>query len=121
MAFDWNEYIILAEKLIEGTPSEAQLRSATSRAYYGAFIQCRRRTPHAHVKDAIAHALVLDHYRRDGATRKEYSISSNLDGLRKKRNDADYNSFYEPKKPETENHIRLAKVTVKLLGELDSE
>ncbi|HYV94191.1 MAG TPA: hypothetical protein VE978_20615 [Chitinophagales bacterium] len=119
MAFDWNEYINLAEKLIEGNPSDAQLRSANSRAYYGAFLTCRNKSPYANKKAGDVHFLVMSHFRRDGATKKEYSISGNLDTLRIKRNDSDYDGHFKPLKIETANFIKMARYTVKLLNELE--
>lgn len=39
--FNWVEFLQLAEQLAEGNPTEAQLRTSTSRAYY-AFLNCAR-------------------------------------------------------------------------------
>ena len=120
MAFDWLQYINLAEELVSSDPStEAKLRSATSRAYYGAFIRCRSKSPHSSIKAGEVHFKVINHFKRDGASRNELSISSSLDALRIRRNDADYDTFYKATKPETSNHVNMAKSILRLLAEID--
>ena len=42
MAFDWTEYLTLAQELVQ-REEEACLRSAISRAYYAAFGKARER------------------------------------------------------------------------------
>lgn len=119
MAFDWSDYISFAETLTAGHPTQAQLRSATSRAYYGAFIKCRNKSPYANVKGGDVHFKVMNHYKREGATRLEFTISNNLDALRIKRNEADYDSHYTANVQTTENHIKLAKTITDNLSKID--
>ena len=94
MAFDWNDYISLAKDLIKSKPTQAQLRSATSRAYYAAFIKCRNNSPYNTVKGGDVHFRVISYYKREGASREELSVGHNLDSLRIKRNESDFDSRY---------------------------
>jgi hypothetical protein len=121
MVFDWNDYITLAEDLIKYKPSQAQLRSATSRAYYAAFIKCRNKSPYNTVKGGDVHFKVISYYKRAGASREELSIGNKLDSLRLKRNESDYDSRYFAKTFEVENHIKLSKLIVESLGKLEVE
>lgn len=114
MAFDWNEYISLAEQLNAGKPSVAQMRSAISRAYYGAFNQCKTHLPHSSKKGGDIHFLVINHFKNAGSS-EEYSIGNNLDVLRGKRNEADYDGFYSPTWQETNRHIQNARSIINLL------
>lgn len=119
MAFDWNEYIVLAEKLIQQEPSEAELRSAISRAYYGAFINCRNKTHFSGTRTPDVHQKVIEHFRREDATGIELTIANSLASLRKKRNDSDYDGYYSTNKIEVSNHINTAKSIVKFLRQLE--
>jgi uncharacterized protein (UPF0332 family) len=94
MSFDWSHYLDLAEELIEraaNSPNaEADLRSAVSRAYYGAFHQAR-----LYLKDAFGIAIERDAYshaqvRRAFQDRQYYKIAANLSRMRVDRNKADY-------------------------------
>lgn len=120
MAFSWEDYITLAEHLNAGNPSEAQMRSAISRAYYGAFCLCRKQKGLSTDRRADIHNRIISLYKSSG-DRTEYSIGHFLDGLRKKRNDADYDGFYSPTFPMTNMHIKNAKNIVTLLNSLTSE
>jgi len=42
MAFDWHEYLVLAEKFESTRKDEAALRCAVSRAYYAVFNQAEK-------------------------------------------------------------------------------
>ena len=61
MAFDWTDYLRLAEALNSGSlnSTEAQMRSSVSRAYYSVFNLCRiksgcgDKTPDIHRKVGI--------------------------------------------------------------------
>jgi hypothetical protein len=121
MTFDWNDYITLAEDLIKNKPGQAQLRSATSRAYYAAFIKCRNRSPYNTVKGGDVHFKVISFYKREEGSREEFSIGYNLDALRVKRNESDYDSRYFVKTGEVANHIKLARLIVESLQKLEME
>lgn len=115
MPFDWNQYIELAEQLNSDKPSEAQMRSATSRAYYGAFILCRNKKGKSLDKEGDIHARLIRELKAS-ANAFELSIGNLLFDLRKKRNDADYDGLnYKPTWQETKQHIDKAKTIVKNL------
>jgi hypothetical protein len=94
MAFEWKDYIDLAQFLQQEasgkTNGEAYLRSAISRTYYGAFCHVR---DYAEAKLGFqAKGEAQDH----GALRarirvgKTKGISDRLDRMRQWRNDCDY-------------------------------
>lgn len=93
MAFDWAEYLILAEDLVIRADTEAAARSAISRASYAALgvaaSHLRRNgidvpvfTTHAFVWRASKHSA--DHRR--------VTVGMDLDLLRQRREAADYQS-----------------------------
>jgi uncharacterized protein (UPF0332 family) len=95
MNFNWSEYLTLAQVLTgKATVSspEAKFRSAISRAYYGAFCSTRNyliKQGHEIPKTGEAHKVVREIFmnKKDLLSKQ---IESNLDRLRKDRNDADY-------------------------------
>jgi uncharacterized protein (UPF0332 family) len=120
MSFDWNQYISLAEELNTGTPSEAKLRSAISRAYYGCFIQCRNKKGFSTEKDAGIHQRMIDNLKLSDIP-IECSIGNLLAGLRVKRNEADYSSFLKITKQEVSLLINNAKRILNLLYSQDDQ
>ena len=95
MTFNWGDYLALAEELAgkKATASqEAKLRCSISRAYYAAFCSARnhlRGKGHQIPETAEAHLRVRKILRnRRGSLSKQ--LESDLDRLRKDRNDADY-------------------------------
>ena len=120
MAFDWYEYIKLSEDLIsEEKPSEAKLRSAISRAYYGAFIKCRNKLKFLNKNDI--HTFIILHLKRPHASRNEFIIGGILGKLREKRNSADYDGSKTFDKLEVESSIKSAIELIKLLPKIDEE
>ena len=94
MAFDWREYLSLARALqTQAGPcaaQEAALRSATSRAYYGAFCHARN-----HAQDKLQfkptrtgsdHALVRKHLETCGRAK----VARQLLALSQWRSQCDY-------------------------------
>ena len=100
MAFDWNEYLRLAE-FLRGHESpqytrEAASRSAVSRSYFAAYCCARN---YARDRDgfqpegtAADHARLRDHYKAKG----EVSMAGDLDTLRQWRNRCDYDDDIGP-------------------------
>ena len=93
MAFDWAEYLDLAEWLVAQPPErrrEASLRTAASRAYYAAF--CRARNYARDRRGFVPRDEWSDH----GALRRHFAplrlrwVASELDDLRQWRNACDY-------------------------------
>jgi uncharacterized protein (UPF0332 family) len=98
MSFDWAEYLDLAKELAQPSPAsvlqEASLRSAISRAYYGAFCRARNHlralSPHlVFPTGAEIHGFVRDRFRSRPELMSK-AIAAHLERLRDWRNDADY-------------------------------
>jgi uncharacterized protein (UPF0332 family) len=96
MAFNWELYIDLSKELIEGqrgkgTPQEAHLRTAISRAYFG--IYCLARNYLEEKGNAIpgkdSHKTVREAFLESG-NKLGIQIGDALGRLFKKRKDADY-------------------------------
>src|ERR1700722_495769 len=109
MAFDWKDYIAIAEQLVSyNNPTDAQMRSATSRAYYGAFHLCRlKKGIQTGEKTPDIHKVIINSY-KNSDDQTERSIGVHLFNLRHNRNEADYDGFYAPQKKETVKHIQKA-------------
>jgi len=97
MSVAWQEYLVLAEVLLQArttlAPEEACCRAAISRAYYAVYGAAR-----TYARDheggrfpatGDAHQLVRTHYRQ-GASPLHRVIAANLRRLRHARNRADY-------------------------------
>ena len=119
MAFDWKEYIDLAETLNNGSPTEAQMRCATSRVYYGVFCLCRNKKNLSANRRPDIHNIVINLY-KDSDNKCEYSIGQYLDGLRKNRNNADYDGLHRPTVQATTVDINNAKSILNILNKIDS-
>jgi len=92
MPFDWTEYLNLARRLAQPGASEAESRSAISRAYYAVFCTARNQLTSGGVhiaKDAQAHESVWNEY-RNAAGNVQNNIGLNGDRLRYRRARADY-------------------------------
>jgi uncharacterized protein (UPF0332 family) len=97
MAFQWREFLIIAESLHTSgkgsqLPEEAAYRCVISRAYYAAFCHARDYAE-LHLgfvpkKKAIDHENLRKHLFRQGMG----TISTKLDQLREWRNDSDYDN-----------------------------
>jgi hypothetical protein len=98
MAFDWRDYLKLAQWLQANTPpgisQEAAFRCAISRAYYAAFGHaCNYATDYlgfAPRNDADDHGRLRAHLK----SRRRQKVSEALDRLRDWRNHCDYDSGY---------------------------
>lgn len=119
MSFDWNQYIILANKLIENNPQEAEIRSAISRAYYGAFIPCRNYKGYGKTTKDI-HQKVIDDFKKSDI-QEGVSLGNFLDSLRSKRNNADYDGFCKYILNDVKNHISIANSILTLLKKIQEK
>jgi uncharacterized protein (UPF0332 family) len=97
MRFDWTLYLQLADAFIKSQPAgleEAYLRSAVSRAYYGAFCPARNfltdKRGISPPADRSVHEFVINNF-KNSASADEQKVGLWLDRLRRERNDADYN------------------------------
>lgn len=101
MSFDWTLYIDLAQALVRQADGfadkEACLRSAISRAYYGAFGLARETAVLRHQfqlqHTAQDHANLIRHFRQS-SFKAIKQIGVNLDRLRRVRNRADYENQF---------------------------
>ena len=89
MSFNWKEYINLAEEFVKFSNDEARLRTALSRAYYGAFCLARNKKGFKSYKKSNVHQKVIMSF-KSSYDNDEQLIGKYLDDLRKGRNDADY-------------------------------
>jgi cytosine/adenosine deaminase-related metal-dependent hydrolase len=82
--FDPEEFLALADRLSKGT-SQAELRSAISRAYYAVFLRAREEMASSGTTTGTSsdHAIV--------ARAQSRQARGNLNTLRRMRNRADYN------------------------------
>ncbi len=102
MSFSWKEYFDLADELAQiqnplTSSDEARLRSAISRAYYGAFISARNflhfreNNPVPHRMNA--HWYVMHEFLSSNQAVR-VRIGTNLSRLRPDRNMADYDNTF---------------------------
>ena len=119
MAFDWSQYLVLAEELAEQKDNEAALRSAVSRAYYAAFCLAREHLLNTNMlfrsgsrRPRLSHRTVWLTYRRDIDRR----IGMDGNRLRELRNLVDYEDVV----PDLNNVVRSALSTSRrILASLD--
>lgn len=126
MSFDWADYLELAKNLYASPtspgPEEASLRSATSRAYYAAL---HLATEHALAEGYVPsysgddHQGVSRHFRQSGADRIRKKIASDLDRMRKSRNQADYDpELSQTPRAMADLTIKSAEQTIAALASL---
>jgi len=88
MSFKWEDYILLAERLIQNQ-DEASLRTCISRAYYGVFCIARNKKGYKNHRHPSIHGKVIEEYRNSNKE-EEKQIGEILYELRRWRNKADY-------------------------------
>lgn len=110
MAFDWSQFLVLAEELAAQSDNEAALRSAVSRAYYAAFCSAREHLLNTHIlyrirthRPRLSHRTVWRTYQRDIDRR----IGMDGNRLRELRNLVDYEDVF----PNLDNAVRSALST----------
>jgi uncharacterized protein (UPF0332 family) len=122
MAFQWQEYLVLAKRLIsEGSTDEAALRSAVSRAYYASF-NIAAQVLVAKRKLALTglgedHARVINYFLAS-TDAKQHSIGILLKRLRDDRNKADYVETISNWPHTAQINIGRADSVLKLLTEI---
>jgi len=115
MSFDWKEYINLAKDLtLKSNPNQAELRTATSRIYYGAFGQCKISKNFQLVRGSDIHERVIKSY-KESEVSIEISIGNLLDNLRQRRNEADYDAFIEFDKQKVQGYLFTANTILEKL------
>jgi len=101
MAFDWNAYLELAERLTTDNATKeavAKNRSAVSRAYYAVYNLARAQVPPGVTRRrrGSSHRDLIDHFDQCG----QHSIANLLESMRDRRNGADYDAEKHSTYPE---------------------
>ncbi|MFA6090003.1 MAG: DNA-binding protein [Candidatus Woesearchaeota archaeon] len=120
MAFNWPDYITLAKRLNTSSSTECEVRSATSRAYYGAFCFCRNKKGLNTDRSHDIHNKIITTY-KESDNQCEYTIGNTLATLRKKRNDADYDGLCKHTWQQTNIDIKNAESIINLWARIDAE
>ena len=125
--FNWEQYISLAEKILDSDDisslKEAAQRAAISRAYYGAYCLARNLAINnnwvTNSTDKNMHSKVINFY-INSTEKIKRDIGTNLRRLRKDRNDVDYED-YCPKANEkySKKCIEIAKIIKNNIIELE--
>jgi uncharacterized protein (UPF0332 family) len=126
MSFDWKQYILLSDELInrQRVPALADAcnRSAVSRAYYGVFCTARKllidKTGFFPREDI--HKFVREEFNR-AASRKEKQIGANLGRLWAERKNADYEEDEAFDNGRSSTAHGIAVKTIGLLDEIKRE
>jgi len=113
MSFKWEDFILLAERLIQND-DEASLRTCISRAYYGIFCIARNKKGFKDYKYANVQKIVIEKY-KNSDKKEEKIIGKILDNLRKERNKADY---YEDERIDHELANRMLSKAKEVLKKL---
>ena len=95
LAFDWTGYLGVAKELSFEGATEAQLRSAVSRAYYAAFNSARLvyEFKHGKVPNRTVHSDLWNGFLLNGKNRDTKRIGTNGSRLRDLRRKTDYDSI----------------------------
>jgi hypothetical protein len=116
VTFDWREYLKLAKDLAgqggAGYPSEAEGRSAVSRAYYSAFCWVRNyaeaKLGFQRTKTADDHRYLRQHLQNQRKVR----LASRLERLREWRNSCDYDDEVPNLSHYVQNAIAIAEKAI---------
>jgi len=116
MSFEWRDFLIVAREFSNKNNdirNEAYMRSAISRAYYGAFCTSRDKAGLTNYSpntngDIGVHEKVIKTY-KDSSDKTEKLIGKNLDELRRKRNNADYHKYIGVMRDNAERAIEMAE------------
>ncbi|HPB34258.1 MAG TPA: DNA-binding protein, partial [Caldisericia bacterium] len=87
MSFNWEKFVVLAEKL-HTQKSEECYRTAISRAYYGVFCILRDLKGYDKYTKGDVHSKIIEVYKKSNDSREKW-IGKILDDLRNMRNTAD--------------------------------
>lgn len=116
-SFPWKDYLTLAQKLMEdgGEPS---YRSSVSRAYYCVFNLAKRKA--GVVERDEAHKKVIEKLKKS-PLKSLRTAGGILDGLRKTRNDADYEASVLFTRRHAEDALSAASNLISSLNSADSD
>jgi uncharacterized protein (UPF0332 family) len=110
---DWNQYIIVAEELSNGS-TLGHYKSAISRAYYGAFNIVKEKLGFTFIGKDI-HQRIISALRNDYQSTKRNTLGHNLGNLRDKRNNADYDQKPIYSYTQVKQEINNAKAIISLV------
>jgi uncharacterized protein (UPF0332 family) len=123
MSFNWSEYLLLAQELVNqnslSATEEACFRSAISRAYYAAFILGRNRLrdrENLPINLANTHQYVIQQFNNSPELIRQ-KIGKDLSRLRANRNLADYEDNLVNLSNLTKRSLKLARG---IIGNLES-
>ncbi len=127
MTFNWADYLELVKNLSASPaspgPEEAALRTATSRAYCAALhLASQRAQAEGYIPTFSGddHQGVSRHFRQSGADRVRKKIASDLDRMRKSRNQADYDlTLTQTPRAMADLTIKSAEQTISILASLE--
>lgn len=127
MSFEWADYLELAKNLSASPaspgPEEAALRTATSRAYYAALhLASQRAQAEGYIPTYSGddHQGVSRHFRTSSADRVRKKIATDLDRMRKSRNQADYDlALTQTPRAMADLTIKSAEQTISALASLE--
>lgn len=128
MAFNWQDYIQFSEELITNRNDEASMRSAISRAYYGAFGSIKSycisefSISSKENKGPEIHQKIIERL-KTSKNKLEFSTGNFLSNLRDDRNKADYDSTPTPaiSKPLAFKALSNSKAVISNLKQLSTK
>lgn len=113
MAFDWEQYLALARRLAAAAgPTEADLRTAVSRAYYAAFNRARVLAGQQLPSAEGSHERVWRELER-AHDRERMAIGKSGSRLKQERVRADYRSGESVTLPEARTAIEMAESLIR--------
>lgn len=119
--FEWDEFLDLAEELVQRVGSAGAERSAVSRAYYAAFHRASAYVQERGVRLTFTgrdHALVWDWFLRSDANPALRWVGNAGSGLRRTRRHADYEPPPLPSQSEAaERSVKIARRIVQELSQ----
>lgn len=112
MSFDPVDYYHFASWLFKQNPphEEARTRAVIAKAYYGAFLAARNKAKIQNNSSAV-HEAVQKHY-----AQKNAKLANRLDDLRKRRNEADYDTNSVVTSKQSGESLKLAAAILRELG-----
>jgi uncharacterized protein (UPF0332 family) len=119
MSFEPDSLINISKELQTTGTTEAYYRSAINRAYYGVFGYLKKRLSILTIGQSVHQEVIRS--LSDSPKLNEKKAGKKLEGLFKKRNEADYNFSSEIKANNSEFSIKEAEKIIELFNEEEEE
>jgi uncharacterized protein (UPF0332 family) len=119
MAFPYNEYLDLAKELSK-TDKPAYLRSAISRAYYAVYIRACFVAGENNQNERSSHKDTIKKFTSHEDDEAQ-ELGEILQDLRKNRNQADYDGFYNVDLKKVNFYIEKSEAAMQLLEDIDGQ